>query len=181
MMGFDLLATSSNAQGPIIERELWPTVSAALARLQQQRTFRDEPFCHPTSRVLRVYLWSVLCDRPVTWALDKRNWRGIKPPAVMPDQSTLSRRLRRPQTRRMLDALLLLLDDAEGGGIGDLVRRLDGTGFASSWQAPARQPPQHRPRRHLRPGGRRQEPQLAARTAATNSTRSTAKPAALSR
>ena len=44
----------------------------------------------------------------------------------MPDQSTLSRRLRRRQTRLMLDLLLILLDDASVEGAHPLVKRLDG-------------------------------------------------------
>lgn len=95
-------------------------LSAALVRLQRRRR---ENFVHPTSRILRVYLWAVWHDRPVSWACVRENWAGAKPPAALPDQSTLSRRLRDERTGGMLDELLDELDDAKAQA---LVRRLDG-------------------------------------------------------
>jgi hypothetical protein len=87
-----------------MDRELWRIVSRELAYLT--RAARNGSFLHPTARVLRVYLWAVLHDRPVYWACDRRNWAGVKPPRALPDQSTMSRRLARPETRRMLHCLL---------------------------------------------------------------------------
>ena len=87
-----------------MDRELWRIVSRELAYLT--RASRNGTFHHPTARVLRVYLWAVLHDRPVYWACDRRNWTGVKPPRMLPDQSTMSRRMARPETRRMLHRLL---------------------------------------------------------------------------
>lgn len=88
-------------------------------RLQSKRR---EAFVHSTARVLRVWLWAVLHDRPTYWACERGNWAGVRPPAVLPDPSTMSRRLRDPRTRRMLQELL----EALGPAGPTLVRRLDG-------------------------------------------------------
>jgi hypothetical protein len=50
---------------------------------------------HPTSRIVRVHLWSVLHDRPTTWACQAENWTSHTRPPQLPDQSTMSRRMRR--------------------------------------------------------------------------------------
>lgn len=104
-----------------MDRELWRIIARHLSYLT--RTTRDGDFQHPTARILRVYLWAVLHDRPVYWACDRRHWAGIKPPRVLPDQSTMSRRLARPETQRMLQALLERLQPAQHGA---LVMRIDG-------------------------------------------------------
>lgn len=104
----------------ITERELWRIISGTLTRLQRHLR---EAFVHPTGRILRVYLWAVLHDRPTYWAAEAGNWAGARPPRLMPDQSTLSRRLRRPRTARMLADLL---EELEPQTAGTLVRRMDG-------------------------------------------------------
>ncbi len=55
------------------------------------------------AEILIVYLWSVLNDRPVSWAADKTNWpyywqKKIK----IPDGSTISRRMKTASTQRLL-------------------------------------------------------------------------------
>ena len=104
-----------------MERELWNIITSHLTRLST--CTRRGRFQHPTARIVRVYLWSVLHDRPVYWACDKRNWVGVKPPRDMPDQSTMSRRLARPETQRMLKTLLDLIEPPQRG---ELVLRIDG-------------------------------------------------------
>ena len=66
-----------------MDRELWRIIARHLSCLT--RITRDGDFQHPTARILRVYLWAVLHDRPVYWACDRRNWVGIKPPRALPD------------------------------------------------------------------------------------------------
>lgn len=104
-----------------MERELWSILSSHLTLLA--RAHGRGRFTHSTSRVLRVYLWSVLHDRPVYWACDRRNWAGVKPPVILPDQSTMSRRLRRPDTRAMLDELIERLEPTSAQ---QLILRMDG-------------------------------------------------------
>jgi hypothetical protein len=97
------------------------------------RNTRDGDFHHPTARILRVYLWAVLHDRPVYGACDRRHWVGIKPPRALPDPSTLSRRLARPETQRMLQTLLERLQPAQHNAlvmrIGDARTHTAATGF----------------------------------------------------
>lgn len=104
-----------------MERELWKILSRLIARLE--RRYFVEARTHQTSRIVRVFLWAALHDRPVSWACERRNWVGVKPPRLLPDQSTMSRRLRCVDTQRMLHELAPLLC---AGGHASLVRYLDG-------------------------------------------------------
>lgn len=104
-----------------MERQLWTIIATHLTALS--RMHRKDRFMHPITRVMRVYLWAVLHDRPVYWACDKGNWRGVKPPRNMPSQSTMSRRLHRPETQGLLT---MLLDRLMPTDRNTLVLRLDG-------------------------------------------------------
>lgn len=114
-------STLRNKETTSMERELWAIFSSHLTLLA--RAIREENFVHPTARILRVYLWSVLNDRPVYWACDRHNWRGVKPPRHLPNQSTMSRRLYRESTQQMLRKLL---DAIEPVVPHDLFLRMDG-------------------------------------------------------
>ncbi len=104
-----------------MERELWHILATHLTHLAT--CTRRGRFTHPVTRIVRVYLWAVLHDRPVYWACDRRNWVGVKPPAVLPDQSTMSRRLARHETRKVLD---VLMDRLEPQTQQALTLRIDG-------------------------------------------------------
>lgn len=104
-----------------MERELWKIISHRLTQLD--REFPQGEYEHSLGRIVRVYLWAVLHDRPVYWACDRRNWAGVRPPVELPDQSTMSRRLRRSDTQQMLTQLLQRLDDSPGSS---LLRCVDG-------------------------------------------------------
>ena len=104
-----------------MERELWKILSRMIARLE--RRFWNESRTHQTGRIVRVFLWAALHDRPTCWACQRRHWVGVKPPRSLPDQSTMSRRLRYVDTRLMLDELARLLNEA---GFASLVHYIDG-------------------------------------------------------
>lgn len=104
-----------------MERELWNIVASHLTALATLE--RPDRCTHPATRIARIYLWAVLHDRPVYWACDKRNWIGVKPPRVMPNQSTMSRRLRRPELQAVLEALMDRLEPIDRDA---LVLRIDG-------------------------------------------------------
>src|SRR5687768_18379310 len=78
-----------------MELELWAETSAAISAVAAgwARHPRDQ---HSTALVVRVYHWACLNDRPVSWACKPANWAPSVRPAVLPDQSTMSRRTRRP-------------------------------------------------------------------------------------
>jgi hypothetical protein len=104
-----------------MERELWKILSAWITKLE--RRFLVQARTHQVGRIVRVYLWAALHDRPVSWACDRRNWVGVKPPRILPDQSTMSRRLRYEDTLLMLHQLAPRLS---GEGHDSLMRYLDG-------------------------------------------------------
>jgi len=91
-----------------MERELWRILSGTITKLDRSCDVQD--YDHSIGRIVRVYLWAVLHDRPVYWACRRRNWAGVRPPVALPDQSTMSRRLRRRDTRDMITALSKMLD-----------------------------------------------------------------------
>ena len=85
---------------------------------------------HPRQRRVRfndriiviVYLWSVLHDRPVCWACDPANWPADRA-FELPEDSTLSRRLRTVGVQQLLERALAALSDRFGPP--PLVKQLD--------------------------------------------------------
>jgi hypothetical protein len=61
------------------------------------------------AEVLAVFLWAALHDRPVSWACQRRNWPMQAWRRRLPDQSTMSRRLRTPGMLVMLWQVTCLL------------------------------------------------------------------------
>ena len=77
-----------------MELELWAKISQAIS--QVQRNFKCNPrHTHPTARIVRVHLWATLHDRPTVWGCEAKNWTDKTCPEQLPDQSTMSRRMRR--------------------------------------------------------------------------------------
>jgi hypothetical protein len=74
-------------------------------------------------QVLAVYLWAVLQEKPVSRACKRRNWPMQAWRRVLPDQSTMSRRIHHPSMR---NALALLLDRLAPANKNALVLRIDG-------------------------------------------------------
>jgi IS5 family transposase len=95
-----------------MERELWKIVSSTITAVD--RGFAKGRYAHSVGRIVRVYLWATLNDRPVYWACRKENWRGVHQPSSLPDQSRMSRRLRQEDTQRFLAELLARLSDTQG-------------------------------------------------------------------
>jgi hypothetical protein len=103
-----------------MERELWRKIVGALKRLPRTRP-RNAVYTGP--QIIAVYLWSVLHDRPVSWACDRRNWPMQAWRRSLPDQSTMSRRLGGATTHHMLEALMDRLQPIDRDA---LVLRIDG-------------------------------------------------------
>lgn len=87
-----------------MERELWRVVMRGLKRLPR-RWPRGGVYDNRT--ILAVLLWAALHDRSILWACRRRNWPVQAWRRVLPDQSTMSRRLR---DGRVLEELTLLLE-----------------------------------------------------------------------
>jgi hypothetical protein len=87
-----------------MELELWTEISQAICDVQQ--TFRINPRdTHPTALIVRVHLWATLHDRPTVWGCHRGNWTRRTCPENLPDQSTMSRRMRRSDFQFFLQAM----------------------------------------------------------------------------
>lgn len=100
--------------------ELYRVVSLTAAELPRgSRRFPDRV-------IALVLLWAAFNHRPISWAVQRRNWpvwmQRLLP--VLPSSTTMSRRLRRPSVRVFLDRLL---EHAQGPARLSLVRVIDGT------------------------------------------------------
>jgi hypothetical protein len=78
-----------------MEYELWKAIVIVLARLSKlccrpRATYSDD-------RIVEVYYWAVIHDRPQKWACDKTNWPIWLRKKRLPSPSQLSRRLRCPR------------------------------------------------------------------------------------
>lgn len=105
-----------------MELEFWTELSQAICDVQ--RDFKPNPHdTHPTSRIVRVHLWSALHDRPTVWACEAKNWARQSRPDSLPDQSTMSRRLRRGDFQAFLEALHQRLN---GRPCRSLIKVIDG-------------------------------------------------------
>jgi len=86
-----------------MEHQLWKAIVALLLTL-------DKP--SPTARcafsdedIVKVHYWSVIWDRPTSWACRKRNWPLHLRKQALPSPATMCRRLRSPSVVALLDAL----------------------------------------------------------------------------
>jgi hypothetical protein len=105
-----------------MDHELWAELSHAMADVA--RSFTNPPRCtYPTQHIVRVYLWAVLHDRPVDWATRRTSWSHATRPPNLPDQSTMSRRLRKPDVEEFMKRLGKRLGGRHYDG---LVKALDG-------------------------------------------------------
>src|SRR5688500_15513457 len=79
-----------------MELECWAELSQAISQVQRQMTPPRPRDTHATALIVRVHLWSALHDRPTDWACRPANWSArTRPEQPLPDQSTMSRRMRR--------------------------------------------------------------------------------------
>jgi len=84
-----------------MELEFWTVLSGVISQVQMDFEIHSRDV-HPTGRIVRVHLWSVLHDRPTSWACQSKNWTSHNRPPELPDQSTMSRRMRRADFERFL-------------------------------------------------------------------------------
>ena len=76
-----------------MERERWTLICRAVRQVGSQ--WIGSPLVdHSTEKIVLVHLWSVSNDRPTCWACERASWRGVRAPRDLPDQSTMSRRMR---------------------------------------------------------------------------------------
>lgn len=86
-----------------MEGQLYLAIVAMLESLNKRRkrpaeTFGDEA-------IVKVFYWGVIHDRPVSWAVDRRNWPLHLRRQPLPSDATMSRRLRTTSVRQLLTEL----------------------------------------------------------------------------
>jgi hypothetical protein len=86
-----------------MERQLWMQIVALLEVLDKSRARAEGGFSD--RRIVAVYYWAVVHDRPISWAVQRRNWPIDLRRWPLPSNTTMSRRLRSPSVRRLLEAL----------------------------------------------------------------------------
>ncbi len=110
-----------------MERELWRWTVRALKRLPR---WRPDGGVYDNREVLAVQLWAALHDRPISWACERGAWPVQAWRRRLPDQSTMSRRLRDPRVFEDLARVLALVQEALGKVGGTLI--VDGKPLALS-------------------------------------------------
>ena len=81
-----------------MERELWMSLYLLTRKLGN----RTGSWRYSTAEVLGVYFWAVVHDRPTNWAIDPNAWPDDIRPEWLPSQSTMSRRLRKPEAVELM-------------------------------------------------------------------------------
>jgi hypothetical protein len=124
-----------------MERDLWRSIVASIRRLPRRR---PRGAVYTNRQIVAVQLWAALHDRPTSWACRRDSWPPSAWRRTLPDQSTMSRRLREPAIRDDLDTIRRdleralpaghrLLADGKALPLSDRSRDPDAaTGWASS-------------------------------------------------
>ena len=103
-----------------MERDVWRGMVAAIRRLPR---WSPAGALYDNRSVLAVLFWAALHDRSILWATQRRNWPAQAWRRGLPDQSTMSRRLRDP---RILDDLRRLPEILQRGAQTAAVLLVDG-------------------------------------------------------
>jgi len=98
-----------------MEHQLLKEMVAVRAALDKPRTATRFDFSD--ADIVRVYYWSVICDRPTAWACRKEHWPVHLRKRPLPSQPTRSRRLRSPAVVALLDALERRVTAPAGPGL----------------------------------------------------------------
>ena len=86
-----------------MESELGPVVYQIVMDAGKGREVKDVTY--PDVRIALVYFWAVMHDRPVSWACRPVNWPRATRREGVPVPSTMSRRMRTPSIRRLLEEI----------------------------------------------------------------------------
>lgn len=84
-----------------MERELWEQLyqlAKECDRSESNAFYRDW-------EILVIYFWAVIHDRPTSWACDAANWEACNILVRLPNQSTVSRRLRSDGVEQLMRSI----------------------------------------------------------------------------
>ncbi len=110
-----------------MERELWRWVSWALRRLPRRLPRHG---VYDNAAILAVALWAAMHDRSILWACQRCSWPVQAWRRRLPDQSTMSRRLRDPSLLEDFERLVAILQRRSPGIDAPLI--VDGKPLAVS-------------------------------------------------
>lgn len=96
-----------------MECQLFKLILQALAALGQRKSSRAT---YSDAHIVAVHYWSVLHDRPISWAVQSCNWPIHLRTQPLPSNTTMSRRLRSTSVRALLDAVEERIVRPEPGG-----------------------------------------------------------------
>jgi hypothetical protein len=86
-----------------VEGQLWKSIVMILAGIDKRRKRTNEDFSDED--IVKVFYWSVIHDRPIAWACQRRNWPLHLRRQKLPSNTTMSRRLRSRSVVALLNAL----------------------------------------------------------------------------
>src|SRR5262245_15071373 len=98
-----------------MEHQLYRAIVALLATLDQKP--RSSRCTYSDRRIVEVYYWAVIHDRPVSWACQRANWPLHLRRQPLPSDSRMSRRLRSPAVIALLAALERRVTAPKGPGL----------------------------------------------------------------
>jgi len=95
-----------------MEHQLWKEIVAVIAR-------SSKPFWSPhakfsDARIVEVYYWAVLHDRPMVWACQRKNWPIHCRKQPLPSPSCMSRRLQSKRVTQRLNKLAKIMQPPTG-------------------------------------------------------------------
>ena len=105
-----------------MEHQVWKQIIASLTSLSKRHESARYRFS--SSDIVRVILWAVLHDRPISWATDRRNWPIYDRRRALPSNTTVSRRYRSSDVQTLLKQLESLV--LRSNGNSSLVSFIDG-------------------------------------------------------
>ena len=83
-----------------MERQLWKSILEVLRSVDKPRYNTRDTFS--PQAIVKVWMWAVIHDRPVSWACRAENWPPYERKVQLPSNSTMSRRLRSQAIRYLL-------------------------------------------------------------------------------
>lgn len=102
-----------------MEREEWLQLVAWATRHVPDTPGRR--FTFAWVEIVTTFLWAVVHNQPVSWACRRDHWPADQRPTRLPSPATLSRRLRRPELRPLLDRLVRHLNRGRRRGLVSVV------------------------------------------------------------
>jgi IS5 family transposase len=105
-----------------MEHQLWKEILRVLRSINKPPKNAKEQYSD--EEIVRVWLWAVLHDRPVSWACQRQSWPLHDRRRQLPSSSRVSRRLRTPGVRWLLQEIEAQVLRPER--VGQLLWMMDG-------------------------------------------------------